>query len=613
MQVKTRLNSKRNNSINLVLVLSFLVYSVTWSYFVLLRYYSFNAGVFDLGLASNTLFNIAHEGILKIVSNPAIVPLNKMITVILAVPYSIFPNPAWLIVFQSVWLGLGIFPLYKIAKKITNQDFPALLIAVSYLLYYPLTGVNWFDFHFMSIFPTAFLFSLMYYMDGKKAEASAFGVLAIISDYLIPLTFLFLTLYLILDRKRNSGKTTIDSFNITSIVASLLVLIVVNVMFGIGSTTHFLNMSGSTSSVTYIAPVSEKVWYFYAMLLPVLFLSMIGIDFLAVGIPYFALAFVNSYEPYVSTIFFQYPALIAPILFVSALIGLKRIGKFAGMNRKRLVRNVSISVLVLNVVLFAFFSPIGNAFTGSMYEPQIGRYVSGNPYSYGSMNDITVTQYDHYLSEIIKTIPKGSKVLIQNNMPQLCGGYDSQLPDFMSSGFKPQYILVDPYSEFYDQFSAAYHPVDFTMQTAANHFLQTGNYSVSYSLDGIVMLNRTKTVNVQKFVPISSKISMNPTVVSAANSSVQGVKVIQYSANIPFLVPGDFELTIASSVMIKGDFTVLGSNNTKLGEASVPGNTNYVFNVSIKSFYSEVYFTFLTVSNNNDLQIQISMNQITAF
>lgn len=609
MQVESRLNARGGNPINLVLLLSFLAYSVTWSYFVLLRYFSFNAGIFDLGLASGTLYNLGHYGILHILSNPTLVPLNKLVAVILAVPYIFFPNPAWLIVFQSVWLGLGIFPLYKISRKITNNDFASLLIAVSYLLYYPLAGVNWFDFHFMSIFPTAFLFSLMYYMDEKKAKASIFAVLAVISDYLIPLIFLFLTLYFILDNRRKSGKIGLDSYNVTSIAASMMVIILVNVLFGIHFTTQFLHLSGSTSSVSYIVPVSEKVWFFYALLLPVLFLSIVGIDFLAVGIPYFALVFVNSYDPYVSTIFFQYPALIAPIIFVSAVIGLKRLEKFAGVNKRSLIRNISASVLVLNVVLFAFFSPIGNAFTGSVYEPQYGRYISGNPYSYGSLNDITVTQYDHYLSEIMKTIPRGSSILIQNNMPQLSSGYDWQLPDFLSSGFQPQYILIDPYSEFYDHFSAAYHPVDFTMQTAANHFLQTGKYSVSYSMEGIVLLNRTLSSNVQKFVPVSFNITMYPTVVSGANSSGLNANLIQYSANVPFLVPGDFKITFVSLPVKSGNLTILGSNNT-IGETLIPNNTDYFYNLSVNSFYSGVHIIFFTVTGNNTQQIQISVKQL---
>ncbi len=534
--------------IRVTLLAAFLVYSVVWGIVVLLRYYSYNAGVFDLGLASDYLYRLGHSGLPYLISIPTHLPLNKMIALVLAVPYYLAPYPQWLLVFQSVWIGAGIFPLYRIIKHYTDHEVAALLLSLSYLLYYPLAGVNWFDFHFMAVFPTAFLFSVMYNMEGRRKLAVFFGIIAAISDYLVPLILLFYAVYCILERWHRERRLKIDTYSAVMIGTSLAIIVIVNVFFGFGYSTQYLHLSGATYSTAYVASASQKATYFYAMLLPVLFLSILGGEFLAVGIPFFALGFVNTYEPYVTTMYFQYPALIAPVIFISAAIGLSRIAKIVPARKKAALKAASTAFLILNVVLFSFFTPIGNMYTGNIYSPHYGKYVSGNSYQYTGLQDITVTQYDHYLSEISGHIPMGASVLIQNNMPQLTSGHDWELPDFMPAGFNPQYIVVDPYSMFYDQYSAAYHPNNATMAVMANRFFQSGNYTLAYSMAGVILMQRDAAY---KGTIDFAQLSLNSTL-SAANPSdfpvsVNNTSLTFFEGRLPFVIPGYYKLSITVS------------------------------------------------------------------
>lgn len=557
----------------------FLIYSSVWSYIALLRYYSFNAGVFDLGLASNLLYSIGHEGIAYLVSSPSHLPLNKMIAVVLAIPYYVFPDPQWLVVFQSVWIGAGIFPLFIIVKKYLNSNFVALLLSVSYLLYYPLAGVNWFDFHFMAIFPTAFLLSIMSYMQGRNKSAVLLGIVAIISDYLVPLTFIFLAVYLIFWKKKTEGKAGIGSYTISVIAVSVIVLLMVNLTFGTGFTTQYMHLSGATYSTSYVASAGEKATYFYAMLLPLVFLSLVGIEFMAVGIPFFALAFVNSYQPYVTTMYFQYPALIAPILFISAAVGLKRIHSAVPRRKMHAIRVIAVTVLLLNIVLFAFFSPIGNIYTGNYYSSHYGKYISGNDYQYTAAKDTTITPYDVYLSQITSSVPLNSNVLIQNNMPQLCAGYNWQLPDFMAKGFQPQYVVVDPYSYFYDHYSAAYHPVNRTMADMAEQYFGSGNYSIVMSLDGVLLMEKNPAAIPLKFVPYTVNVTLSGSSNASLRSLFGTVNATMLAGTLNFTVPGHYRLElsgISNSTLKKGaDLIVYDQGNSITITNITTGTTSF--------------------------------------
>ncbi len=59
------------------------------------------------------------------------------------------------------------------------------------MIYYPIWGVEWFDFHFMALFPTFFLVAvaLLYY--GKFRSSLMAMYLAAITDYMAPLIILF--------------------------------------------------------------------------------------------------------------------------------------------------------------------------------------------------------------------------------------------------------------------------------------------------------------------------------------------------------------------------------------------------------------------------------------
>jgi uncharacterized membrane protein len=80
--------------------------------------------------------------------------------------YAIRPRAETLLIMQSAILGLGAIPVYLFAARRLPPAYAAAL-AVCYLLYAPLHGANFYDFHFQPVASTFVLFTI-YFIDGKR-------------------------------------------------------------------------------------------------------------------------------------------------------------------------------------------------------------------------------------------------------------------------------------------------------------------------------------------------------------------------------------------------------------------------------------------------------------
>ena len=471
---------------------AFIIYSSIWAYVVLLRYYSFNADVFDLGLASGALYSVFHGGIVATAADPRPFPFSKMFILVLAPFYYFFPNPAWLPVFQSIWIGLGIFPLYYIARIAIRDEKYAAVIAMTYLLYYPLSGVNWFDFHFMAMFPSFFLIGFALRLSGRNKLSMLAMAFAAISDYLVPLILVFYAIYIILDPKSSVSRNKRFPYVFGILTIAMFVFLGAILYSGRLIPLDYTGLSGASYSPIYKSTFLLKAEYVGQMQLPSLFISFISPESLIMTIPYYTLAFVNNYQPYLSTMYFQYPALTAPITFIAFALGIARIKDNVNLRfKRRSVRGtwkvLAVTALFFNLALFSLYTPVGELYTSSYSNQRIASILAGNDFSYNAVSSIQIQPYDSDLMNAVHMVPIGSSVLIQNNMPELVAGYNWTLPDFYVNGTYPAYILVDPHSYYYDHFSVAYHATNYTMKSLSSLLLATGKYSVLYSEQNITL------------------------------------------------------------------------------------------------------------------------------
>jgi len=129
--------------------LAVLLYVAVYFPFTAQRYWHFNAGVYDLGVQDQVVWNTAHGRwyASSIEVGNYMGDHFKPLVALLAPFYLIAPSVYWLLAFQTVVLALGAVPVYRLAQRRLGAPGFGLLFALLYLLYPSVGYVNRFDFH----------------------------------------------------------------------------------------------------------------------------------------------------------------------------------------------------------------------------------------------------------------------------------------------------------------------------------------------------------------------------------------------------------------------------------------------------------------------------------
>ena len=160
-----------------VVLMGVAAYSAYWSWFSITRYYDLFATYWDLGIYMAIMWNIVSGRSL------ALYLLNSPLQVALS-PLILFRSAPLLLALQSVWIGAGALPVYGVARHYLKDDAASALLALSYLIYFPLAPGNAFDVHNQVLFATPFLTGAYLYLEGKLKASFAFLSLSAVSKYL---------------------------------------------------------------------------------------------------------------------------------------------------------------------------------------------------------------------------------------------------------------------------------------------------------------------------------------------------------------------------------------------------------------------------------------------
>src|SRR5207302_394516 len=77
--------------------------------------------------------------------------------------YALIPRPDTLLLLQTLFLALGIWPIYLLARLKLPPGLPRLAFALAYVLFLPVAFINLFDFHelALSVLPLGFAIHLL--------------------------------------------------------------------------------------------------------------------------------------------------------------------------------------------------------------------------------------------------------------------------------------------------------------------------------------------------------------------------------------------------------------------------------------------------------------------
>lgn len=488
-----------------ILLATYIIYGILWSYITIMRYRAFNAGVFDLGVASALLYSVFHQPFELYYNGQPMIAMNKMIYLLIAPFFNLYPDPEVLLVFLSFFIPISMFPIYGISKQVLGDENTSLFIALTYIFYYPLGGVNWFDFHYMALVPSLFLAGFYFFLKKNYKLSILFFILTDISNFLAPLIMIIFSIIIFITAVNSKEK----KFSIFLLIFSIILFSTIVVYFGISYLFYWTNYHSIPYYILILqTSIFEKLLYIAYMFGPLLFIPFLDRKYIYLIIPYIGFAFLNNYFPYIDPMFFQYPSLVTPFIFISLIFGMRELAK-KPLIKKETLRKIGTGVLSVNIALALVLMPWG---------PFNSQVIC----SYDLKNNIKITQEDVELSEIISMIPKGSSVLIQDNMPQLAVGYNWILPDYLKNGVYPEYIITDPYSNFFYNYSVYYPQENRSMMDAFNQLYSTGFYGIYAEYKGIILLKLNYTGNPVIFEPIKINVTGN--------------------GKIQFLPPGKYEL-----------------------------------------------------------------------
>lgn len=565
---------KYNKITLLIIITAFVANSILYSYLSAMKYFSFHATVFDLGESSQVIYNVFHGGLIATSINPTPIFMNKLIYLLIAPFYYLYPHEYTLLIFQSVWLSFGIIPLYFISNNFLSRS-NALLFSLSYLLYYPLYGTYFFDFHFMALFPTFFLISIYFLLKNKYKTSLLFIALSAITDLLAPVIIgLFALSYLLIHYKKLE-KIKKEYF-IVAFSISLTIFVVANLYYGINVTTRYTSTIITPTLSIYRDSLETKILFIFRITFPLLFLSFFGFEWLLLVIPFYLLFFISGNSFYGDTLLYQYPALYASGIFLSALFGIKNIKNLKYIkkhNFKKLnLKKVLAAILILNIVLAIFFTPAGSLIVNQDSHSSVREVITGNNLYYNEYGCINYNINDKYLNVLIALIPLHSSVLIQNNMPQLTQKYDWQLP---AEADNPQYIITDIYSSTFDvpQISSK------LMVNEFNDYYKSGNYGIYAEMNGMILLEKNYDGSPAKFIPLKYSVESDSNIGHLTN----------------FIAPGTYNLSIAFDNKYNGNLKIEFGNGT-LNNYTVHDQNNYFMNISSNAYVHG----FTVIINNSD-------------
>lgn len=615
------------------LISAVAIFCFYWAFISAEKFLHFQATIFDLGVSMQSLWNITHiswtMGLLLYQFD------YQGIAFILAPLQYLGYIP--LLAFQSITIGLGSIAIFYISSSRGISYRNSLLIGLAYLFYFPLSSLNWFDFHFQSLFVTFFLFAYLCYLKNKYwCSSILFLVSGIVRFPYAIFPFLFWILAFVLDRKEKANVkfTWIAILNIilyTAILGSSYLLLKNGAI-----STH----ATSTIDPFYNLPV--KLITIGVIFAPVLFIPLTSKRWMTLMLPYLILMFFANnpiYEfPYLFEL--QYPASFIAFVFLGLIDMMSSPDKFRHiLNRVKTYHTyrkknsesrdlesfnfhkMAVALLAACICSTAIFQATGPI----------------NLLNKEGINLASVTHYNQELTEfnsISSLIPRNCPyVLLQNNLPQFLpgpSGNNLRMPGFIGPNLSFSQFSNNSFPWKYGSFSA-FTPIDYvlgdvastqqftqslvdgfpSMANLSEQFLASGYYGILGEVGPFFVLERGYTGFPLMYSPYSSAINgillssvPNSIYYSIANITNYSGSVLLYSQFS--LNPGAYKVLLNnnflnfSSVWVGGIGLGFSSSMPKiffLSRENLSLGTNTLANFTIHKYFAKIYI-FIQFSQN---------------
>lgn len=399
------------------LVLAFIIYFVVWTNISLYRLDSLNVLWADLGIAMERgwlMFNNSWN-----FSSYLYVFFNSAIVFIFA-PITLLHNFTFILTLQTALIGAACFPIFGISKYLTKDVRISLLLSLIYLIYFPISGLNWYDFHFQALFPFLFLTGYYFYLKERRVVSISFLFLSATVRFpyasftlLLGITIIAQILYNRI-RERSSDLSGI-AFPITLIVLSVFLLLGAYLVNGSSS---YVSATVGYGNQIFEAPLvgfETFLWVF----IPLGFIPFFSKHWFIFYLPYLVLLVaIGGYAKVIPNAFhYQYTAMIIPFVFLGFIDVFKEFSRKNNIRSVKKLRKILLKQKKIVLIVVAVLA----IFTASLFEP----YSPINKYTFDNFNhfghyEARPTDTLAHLNKVLKFIPKDNNtVLTQFDIPEI--------------------------------------------------------------------------------------------------------------------------------------------------------------------------------------------------
>ncbi len=592
------------------LIIIYIIISIYWSYISLLKYYSLNDSVWDLGVAYLT-------GI-EFLKNPFDIN-NLIFHPILFLIFPIFLNHSMvdIIIFQNFSVLFGSLVLYFISKEILKNRLQSFLISLVYLFYPPLTGIFWFDFHYQVFFIPFYLLGYYFFIKKMYKTSIFFFIFGGESRFpyilLVSLTgFIFLSEeYVKMIRKKEFSREKLF-YSLILFLISLSILLIsyvaIKIYFGGGNLISVLQSQAHYTGVNN-SILDYRIFMIFIILFPLLGFPLLSKRFLLLYLPFLYITLYISYWGVVFPGFLerQYSPLYIPFLFLATI---EVLNEFIKENNKIVyIKKINLSALFENKTKITALMLILTILLGLVYQPW-------GPFNELSLASFNVSHnlnpnYDKYneLMNIIKLIPDNAWLLVQNNLPEayyrINNPNDVFVPGFVifskNFTYNNEYVLINNYwmkmnftYVLMDMDSLTYYInyilTSMTMYEISNKLFKSNHYGIIAEYDGIVLLKENYYGNILIYKPIFNNININQ------NFSKT---IFIYNLN---LTPGIYKIELTGHFYNKSSINISNSiNSTELTNCTFNSSEKEDFLIKINSFVSG---GFIEINNTKDSYLE---------
>lgn len=636
--VKTQIPLDHNNSkihyFLITLIVTILV-CIYWSIISLLKYFYFQATIFDLGVAMQNLWNITHiHWTLYLI----IVHLSYQGIAFLLFPLQ-YVGYEGLLLFQAIIISLGSIPIFLIAinRGINRRD--SMFISIAYLLYFPLSSLTWFDFHFQSLFPTFFLLSFLFYLKKKYWLSSIFFIISgLVRFPYIIFPLFFWVVSFIWERKQSSSHKFSFIPIINIFLLSFIFIVSYIVLRSGGIEIH------STQITDPFYELTIKLVTIIVIFAPTLFTALFSRKWVIFTLPFITLMFVANnpvYEfPYLFLL--QYSASFIPFIFLGVIDTISnpnRIDLILGIfNPKkltqgkksfkkgfqiRLVNKTASAILVTIICSAIVYQAVGPLATLDNERLSIDSIIH--------YNNIEMSEFKSISSLIPQDCPY---VLIQNNLPQYLpgtSGNNVRIPGFIGPNITTGNIVNNSYQWRYDSYFSVTQ-INYVLEDVASYkwfmqgivanfpgmanlsyrFIKSGYYGILGEDGPFIVLKRGYNRSPIIYEPYSVAIPGNSLQKAGSNMSNYILSRSNLKETIeityPFsLGPGNYKLNLTLSSTHKGSFWLgvigepisnLPNEILNLKYINASNLNNLSFNFTLNNTYLNIY---VIIGYNSDL------------